>query len=109
LPPEVSLCLFRVLQESVQNAIKHSGSREIQVRLSAEEKTIELQVSDSGIGFPPEEAMRGTGLGLTSMNERMKLIDGKLSIESELGHGTIIRASAPITKKGSHRVKHAVP
>lgn len=105
LAPEVSLCLFRVLQESVQNAIKHSGSREIQVRLGAKEGTIELQVRDTGIGFPPEKAIGGPGLGLTSMNERLKLINGKLLIESKPGHGTMVRARAPVSRMGSNSVQ----
>jgi signal transduction histidine kinase len=94
--PEVSLCLYRVLQESVQNAIKHSGSREVQVRLGAQDDAIELHVSDSGNGFLPEKASRWPGLGLTSMKERLKLVHGDLSIESKLNHGTAIRARVPI-------------
>jgi PAS domain S-box-containing protein len=107
LSPEVSLCLFRVLQESVQNVIKHSGSHEIQVRLDATSEIIEVQVRDSGIGFSPDDLIVGTGLGLTSMNERMKLIDGMLSIESKPKHGTIVRATAPISRKDSDSAKHA--
>ena len=97
LSPEVSLCLYRVLQESVQNAIKHSGSREVQVRLGAQDEAIELHVSDSGKGFSPEKASRGSGLGLTSMKERLKLVHGELSIESKPKHGTAVRARVPIS------------
>jgi PAS domain S-box-containing protein len=108
LSPEVSLCLFRVVQESVQNAIKHSGSGEIRVRLGAREDAIELHVSDSGNGFSPEEATRGSGLGLTSMKERLKLVHGDLSIESKPKHGTTVRARVPISQKAFRSVKHAV-
>ena len=51
---------------------------------------------DAGIGFSPEEAIRGRGLGLTSMRERLKLVHGKLSIDSQTGLGTIVRATVPL-------------
>jgi len=92
LSDEISICLFRVLQEAVQNAAKHSGSRHFQVSLRNGSKGIELTVGDSGIGFEPEKAFQKQGLGLTSMRERMKLVNGELSIESELQSGTTVRA-----------------
>jgi len=96
LPQEVALCLFRVLQESLQNAIKHSESKHFEVWLKGTPNEIELTVRDSGVGFDPQEAIRGRGLGLTSMNERLKLVHGKLSIDSQLAHGTVIRATVPL-------------
>jgi PAS domain S-box-containing protein len=95
LPKDVALCLFRVLQEALQNATKHSGTQQFQVSLRGGVNEVELTVHDSGIGFAPEEAMKGRGLGLTSMQERLKLVDGQLSIESRPGAGTTIRATAP--------------
>jgi PAS domain S-box-containing protein len=99
VPEEISLCLFRVLQEALQNATKHSGSRHFQVLLLGRSNEVELTVHDSGIGFEPEEAIKGTGLGLTSMKERLKLVDGKLSIDSKPQHGTTIRARVPLSSK----------
>jgi PAS domain S-box-containing protein len=96
LPREISLCLFRVLQEALQNAIKHSGSRQFQVSLKSEANEIELKVHDLGIGFEPEEAIKGRGLGLTSMKERLKLVDGHLSIDSRPRRGTTIHARVPL-------------
>ena len=96
LPQEIALCLFRVLQEALQNAIKHSGERHFQVSLTSGTRQIELIVGDSGIGFEPEEALWGRGLGLTSMKERLKLVDGHLSIESKPHAGTIIHARVPL-------------
>ena len=96
LPPEVSLCLYRVLQESLQNVVKHGLSRHAHVSLNGQVDTIDLTVKDSGAGFDPHEAMRGPGLGLTSMKERLKVIGGRLSIHSERGHGTMIQAVAPL-------------
>lgn len=96
LPREMSLCLYRVLQEALQNVVKHSVSRHAHVSLNGQLNTINLTVKDSGAGFDPHEAMRGPGLGLTSMTERLKVIDGQLSIHSERGRGTIIHAVAPL-------------
>jgi signal transduction histidine kinase len=98
MPKEISLCLFRVLQEALQNAIKHSGERHFQVSLTSSTSQIELIVGDSGIGFEPEEALWGRGLGLTSMKERLKLVDGHLSIESKPQVGTIIHARVPLNR-----------
>jgi PAS domain S-box-containing protein len=96
LPKEISICLFRILQEALQNAIKHSGSRHFQVWLRGTVNEIELTVHDSGIGFEPEDALKGQGLGLTSMKERLKLVGGQLSIESNVQGGTRIQARVPL-------------
>jgi PAS domain S-box-containing protein len=92
LSEDISICLFRVLQEAVQNAAKHSGSRHFQVSLTNRLNQIELTIHDSGIGFDPETAFHKAGLGLTSMRERMKLVNGELSIESGLQRGATVRA-----------------
>ena len=96
LPPEISLCLYRVLQEALQNVLKHSVSRQAHVSLTGQIDTINLTVKDSGPGFDPHEAMRGPGLGLTSMKERLKVVGGQLSIHSQRGLGTTIHAVAPL-------------
>jgi PAS domain S-box-containing protein len=96
LPPEISLCLYRVLQEALQNVVKHGGSRRAHVSLSGQDNSINLVVKDSGAGFHPHEAMRGPGLGLTSMKERLKVVGGQLSIHSQRGRGTTIHAVAPL-------------
>jgi PAS domain S-box-containing protein len=92
LSDEISICLFRILQEAVQNAAKHSGARHFRVSLRNGSNQIELTVRDPGIGFDPEMAFRKSGLGLTSMRERMKLVNGELSIVSELQRGTTVCA-----------------
>ena len=96
-PPEISLCLFRVLQEALQNAAKYSGSQRFQVELSSTSNEIHLTVRDSGIGFDVQEVLTGRGIGLISMKERIKLVDGKLSIESQPQRGTTIHASVPLS------------
>jgi PAS domain S-box-containing protein len=96
LPQEVSLCLFRIMQEALQNGIKHSGAQRFEVHLSRERNTIRLSVRDSGIGFDLDAAIKGRGVGLSSMQERAKLIGGELLIESRPQHGTTIQVRAPL-------------
>ena len=96
LPYEVSLALFRILQESLQNAVKHSHAHEFEVDLRGGAGEISLTITDRGVGFDQDEAMHGRGLGLISMRERLQLVNGTLAIESKPGHGTTIRACAPI-------------
>jgi signal transduction histidine kinase len=97
VPPEVSLCLFRVLQEAVHNAAKHSGVQRVQARLWGAPGQIHLMISDEGSGFDVEMAKAGPGIGLISMAERMKLVDGDLVIESQPQHGTTIRVRVPVS------------
>ena len=97
LPPEISLCLYRVLQEALQNVLKHGVPRSADVSLSGQINTINLTVKDSGPGFDPHAAVRGPGLGLTSMKERLKVVGGQLFIHSQRGHGTTIQAVAPLS------------
>jgi PAS domain S-box-containing protein len=100
LPKEISFCLFRVLQEALQNASKHSGSRHLRVFLTGKEgDEIELTVHDSGVGFELEEAIKGRGLGLANMQERLRLVNGELSIDSKPLRGTTIRAHVPLSRK----------
>lgn len=96
LPQEVSLCLFRVLQEALQNAVKHSGTRQFEVFLEGALNEVRLTVRDSGAGFDLEGALKGHGLGLTSMKERVKLVEGQFFIDSQPNHGTTVRATIPL-------------
>ncbi len=95
VPKEISLCLFRVLQETLQNAVKHSGVRHFKVELRGTEGEIQLTVSDLGVGFDPQETIHHRGLGLISMQERMQLVSGEISINSHPGSGTTIHARVP--------------
>jgi PAS domain S-box-containing protein len=96
LPSEISLCLFRVLQEALQNALKYSGTRRFEASFECTSSEVHLSVHDSGVGFDPESAMHHHGLGLISMTERLKLVDGQLSIQSKPQCGTTIRAIVPL-------------
>jgi PAS domain S-box-containing protein len=95
LAPDISLCLFRVLQEALHNAAKHSGVRHFEVRSWATPNEVHLMVGDSGGGFDTAAVKAGPGLGLISMEERLKLLKGTLSVESRLHCGTTIHARVP--------------
>jgi signal transduction histidine kinase len=99
LPKEISLCLFRVMQEALQNASKHSGSEHYKVFLVLASEEIRLTVSDFGRGFDPEAALRSAGLGITSMRERLKLVAGEFTIESRSQFGTTVQARVPLAPK----------
>jgi PAS domain S-box-containing protein len=99
LPKEVSLCLFRVLQEALQNAVKHSGVKSFAVDLQGTADVIDLTVADFGSGFSEQEAFTRNGLGLISMRERLQLVRGELSVKSKPGAGTTIHARVPLKVK----------
>ena len=95
LSPDVTLCLFRVAQEALQNAIKYSNARQISVRLAGGPREITLSVVDEGVGFDVD-AMWAKGLGLVSMKERLDAIGGSLEIHSAAGVGTRVDATVPL-------------
>ena len=93
--PEVSICLFRVLQEALHNGVQHSGVEKFRVQLWADDE-IHLTVSDSGTGFDLEAARRGRGLGLIRMEQRLRLVNGAFSVDSRSEKGTTVQASVPL-------------
>jgi signal transduction histidine kinase len=95
---DVSLCLFRVLQEALHNAVRHSRVRHFDVRLHGTGDAVDLTVRDEGVGLDVDAASRGQGLGLTSMKELLKLVGGELFIESQSTRGTTILARALIPR-----------
>jgi PAS domain S-box-containing protein len=96
LPRDVSLCIFRILQEGLHNAAKYSGERRFAARLQPVSDGIELVIRDSGMGFDVQAAMKKQGLGLVSMRERVNLVKGTLSIASEPMKGTEIKVRVPV-------------
>ena len=96
LPQEISLCLFRVLQESLNNAIKYSGTQDFDVKLHGTGNEIQLTVRDRGIGFDVETAMNGHGLGLISIRERAGLVKGTVEVTSKPMGGTQITVRVPL-------------
>jgi len=95
VPREVSLSLFRVVQEAVHNAIKYSGEKHFEVRLEGESGHLELEVNDEGVGFDAATT-NGGGLGLVSMAERIHQVDGTFTVDSQPNAGTRIRARVPV-------------
>jgi len=96
LPPDISLCLFRVLQEAIHNGAKHSRAQRLEAHCWGTPGEIQLTVTDAGVGFDVEAATKGRGIGLISMCERVKLVKGTISIASELQHGTEIHVRVPL-------------
>ncbi len=96
LPRDVALCLYRVLQESLRNVVKHSGTRKALVEMNGSPDEIRLTVSDDGIGFDPGRSQKDGGLGLISMQERLRLIGGRITIDSRPLRGTRIHVSVPL-------------
>jgi PAS domain S-box-containing protein len=94
--PDVALCLYRVLQEALHNAAKHSRASQFNVQFLAMPAEIRLTVSDEGVGFDVESVNKGRGLGLISMRERVKLVNGTFSIVSKLNGGTQINVRIPL-------------
>ena len=99
---EVSLCLFRILQEALHNAAKHSGVRHFVVRMNSSSSELHLTVSDRGAGFEAESPINKGGLGLISMRERVRLVGGTIAIESKPMGGTTIHVRVPFeSERGS--------
>ncbi len=96
LPRDISLSLFRVTQEALQNALKHSGVTKFSVSLRGSANEIQLEVSDPGAGFNVEGAKLDRGLGLVSMQERIHLVHGIFTIESTVKSGTRILVRVPL-------------
>ena len=96
---DVGRPVFRVLQEAMHNAAKHSGVKRIDVKLHEESGEIHLTVSDLGRGFDVETVKQGKGLGLTSMRERIRLVNGTIDIQSTPMGGTTIHARVPLTSE----------
>ena len=99
LSSEIAHAFLRVLQESLNNVAKHSGAARVDVRLRASNGHINLMVTDSGKGFDVKRAYVGGGLGLESMRERMRLLDGVLVLRSKPKRGTTIHASVPLDRQ----------
>jgi signal transduction histidine kinase len=97
LSSDVSLCLYRVLQEALHNAAKHSGGQQFGVRVWTTPRHVHLEVRDDGVGFNVQKIRESSGLGLVSMQERVKLVSGELAITSIPQHGTTVHARVPLT------------
>ena len=103
LPVDVGRSLFRLLQEALHNARKHSGVKRVEVILREESGEIHLVITDKGKGFDVQTALQGKGLGLTSMRERVRLVNGTITIDSKVMVGTTIQVRVPIPLEPAQR------
>jgi PAS domain S-box-containing protein len=99
LDENVSLNLFRTVQESLRNVAKHSQARHVKVELTCQSGMVYLRVSDDGVGFNPEHAQVHPGLGLVSMRERLRSVGGEFSIWSKPSLGTLVEGKVPVVSK----------
>jgi len=95
----ISLCLFRVMQEALNNAAKHSDAQACEVNLGCSEDHLNLTISDRGVGFDMEAAAKKGRLGLVSMRERVRMVRGTISIDSKPMAGTTIHVKVPLPAK----------
>jgi signal transduction histidine kinase len=96
IPADVALCLYRVAQEALRNMVRHAGARRAEVALTRSDDVLELRVADDGQGFDLTEARRHGGLGLISIDERVRLVQGGLQIVTEPRRGTELRVRVPL-------------
>lgn len=93
--PELALTLYRIVQEALQNVVRHSHTREAQVTLSFHADHVAMDIADAGVGFDSNH--RSPGLGLISIEERVALLKGHLAIDTAPGQGTRIRLRVPLS------------
>lgn len=96
VPSDIALCLFRVAQEGLRNVKRHSGASRAEVRLEGAQQAISLSISDKGTGFDSHVLRAKAGLGIRSMEERLRLLGGRFEIRSQPGEGTVIHVSIPL-------------
>jgi PAS domain S-box-containing protein len=100
IPKDISLSLYRIIQEGLRNISKHACAGHVSVSLKGINHNVLLSVRDDGIGFDSAEVREKPGLGFSSMRERVRLIHGELSIESQSEKGTLITVRVPLTREG---------
>lgn len=96
IPQDLSLCLYRVAQESLRNALKHSRTKRIDLTLAADAESLYLSIRDFGCGFDPGGRGGVPGLGIASMQERVRLVNGCFVLNSTLGQGTCVEVTIPL-------------
>jgi signal transduction histidine kinase len=101
VPEDTALCLYRIVQESLHNVVKHSGGTVARVALTMEGGELRLAIADDGVGFDPETMRANGSLGLISMGERARFVHGLLSVKSQAGKGTMVQVRVPIPAAGN--------
>jgi two-component system sensor histidine kinase UhpB len=98
VPPDVALCLYRVTQEGLGNAARHATARHVRVGIQRDGADVRLTIRDDGRGFDLAEARSRAGLGLISLDERVRLVGGRLTIDTDRGRGTELGIVVPLTE-----------
>ncbi len=96
IPQNVAICIYRVAQESIRNVVRHSGTKRVAIALLTDEHRVTLVVRDSGRGFDQERARANGGLGLISIEERVRLLNGRVDLRSRPGAGTTLQVQVPL-------------
>lgn len=96
LPDNVSICIYRIAQESIRNMVKHSGAHQAKVELGVHNRCLEFTVTDDGCGFDLDSARNKGGLGLISMFERIRLVQGECELKTFPGKGTSLHVTVPL-------------
>lgn len=99
IPREVSLALYRIIQEGLRNIVIHSRAKTAHLLLQGSDSTIELSIRDTGVGFEPSQVRRKPTVGISSMEERTKLVLGEFALDSAPGEGTVITVRVPLDGK----------
>ena len=108
LDRNLSQCLFRVTQEALRNVAKHARATQVHLALTFSEGHVMLQIDDDGCGFTPQHRQNAhQGLGLISMGERVRLVQGTMTISSDIGCGTHLSISLPFTGVGNEQTSHS--
>jgi signal transduction histidine kinase len=97
ISPDTALCLYRIAQEALANAIKHSGAAHVRVELGGSAEKVSLRIADDGAGFDPESIHGKSGLGLVSMRERVFSLGGVVAIDSQPSGGTRVSVRLPVS------------
>jgi PAS domain S-box-containing protein len=99
LPVEVSSCLYGVAQEALHNVSKHARASKVRLMVNGSPEGVCLSIQDEGVGFDLEARASRHGLGIISMKERVRLVNGEFSVRSDPGHGTTVTVFAPVPKE----------
>jgi signal transduction histidine kinase len=94
---DTALCLYRIAQEALRNVIKHSGAHRADVELHGNAEALFLRIADDGAGFDPRSADGNGGLGLVSMRERLRLVNGRITIDSSPSRGSRVEVRVPMS------------
>ena len=101
IPTDVGSALYRIVQESLRNIVKHAGKVSVRITLTGGSNQISLSIRDTGIGFDARSVQGKGGLGLISIQERTRLVHGEFSLETLPGRGVTIKIRVPLSSKGA--------